>query len=187
MHSSGGPLHIHYPLWNIYWKQQIWNGHKTVVGIVNKIFYTVKNWPQCKTRSNQCTSLSLLPLSSLAIACLSSPTSWTHTSLACRSRTKSRAASSIGNTDFLSVTDFFAEKGGKPHIFRYFSWCFIGNFPKLHCLVKTQLWWTFNFKMIRLQHDINRKQELYMQCTQIIKKCCVPQHCREMSLKWHSL
>ena len=46
-----------------------------------KVFYTVKNWPQCKTRSNQCTSLSLLPLSSLAIACLSSPTSWTHTSL----------------------------------------------------------------------------------------------------------
>ena len=81
IHSSGGPLQIHYPLWNIYWKQQIWNGHKTVAGIVNKIFYTVKNWPQCKTRSNQCTSLSLLPLSSLAIACLSSPTSWTHTSL----------------------------------------------------------------------------------------------------------
>ena len=33
-----------------------------------------------------------------------------------------RAASGIGNTDFLSVTDFFAQKGGKPNIFRYFFW-----------------------------------------------------------------
>ena len=36
----------------------------------------------------------------------------------------SRAATGIGNTDFLSVTDFFAQKGGKPNIFRYFSWGF---------------------------------------------------------------
>jgi len=35
-----------------------------------------------------------------------------------------RAATSIGNTDFLSVTDFFAQKRGKPNIFRYFSWYF---------------------------------------------------------------
>ena len=35
-----------------------------------------------------------------------------------------RAASSIGNTEFLSVTDFFPQKGGKPNIFRYFSWYF---------------------------------------------------------------
>ena len=34
---------------------------------------------------------------------------------------RSRAATSIGNTDFLSVTDFFAQKGGKSNIFRYFS------------------------------------------------------------------
>ena len=31
-----------------------------------------------------------------------------------------RAATGIGNTEFLSVTDFFAQKGGKPNIFRYF-------------------------------------------------------------------
>ena len=45
--------------------------------------FTVKNWPQCKTRSRvcRCAAPSFLPLSSLAIACLSSPTSWTHTSL----------------------------------------------------------------------------------------------------------
>ena len=35
-----------------------------------------------------------------------------------------RAATGIGITDFLSVTDFFAQKGGKPNIFRYFSWYF---------------------------------------------------------------
>ena len=35
---------------------------------------------------------------------------------------RGRAASSIGNTEFLSVTDFFLQKGGKPNIFRYFSW-----------------------------------------------------------------
>ena len=29
-----------------------------------------------------------------------------------------RAATSIGNTDFLSVTDFFAQKGGKLDVFR---------------------------------------------------------------------
>ena len=34
-----------------------------------------------------------------------------------------RAASSIGNTEFLSVTDFFPLKGGEPNIFRYF-YCF---------------------------------------------------------------
>ena len=32
-----------------------------------------------------------------------------------------RAATGIGNTYFLSVTDFFAQKGGKSNIFRYFS------------------------------------------------------------------
>ena len=73
-----------------------------------------------------------------------------------------RAASSIGNTDFFSVTDFFAQKGGNPHIFRYFSWCFIGNFTKLHYLVKKQFLWTLNFKIIGLQPDINREQDLYM-------------------------
>ena len=35
-----------------------------------------------------------------------------------------RAATGIGNTDFLSITDFFAQKGGKPNISRYFSWYF---------------------------------------------------------------
>ena len=29
-----------------------------------------------------------------------------------------RAATGIGNTDFLLVTDFFAQNGGKPNIFR---------------------------------------------------------------------
>ena len=38
------------------------------------------------------------------------------------------------------------KKGGKPHIFRYFSWCFISNFSKLYHLVKKQLLWTFNFQ-----------------------------------------
>ena len=47
----------------------------------------------------------------------------------------SRAATSIGNTDFLSVTDLFAQKGGKPNIFGIFLGIFIGNFPKLPYLV----------------------------------------------------
>ena len=38
--------------------------------------------------------------------------------LVCVAARLSRAAISIDNTDFLSVTDFFAPKGGKPHIFR---------------------------------------------------------------------
>ena len=37
---------------------------------------------------------------------------------------KLRAATGISNTDFLSVTNFFAQKWGKPNIFRYFSWYF---------------------------------------------------------------
>ena len=44
---------------------------------------------------------------------------------------KSRAATSIGNTDFLSVTDLFAQKGGKPNIFWYFSWGFCRLFSKI--------------------------------------------------------
>ena len=35
-----------------------------------------------------------------------------------------RAASSIDNTDFLSVTNFFAQKGGTPNIFWYLFWWF---------------------------------------------------------------
>ena len=46
-----------------------------------------------------------------------------------------RAATGIGNIDFLSVTDFFAQKGVNPIFFGIFLGIFIGNFPKLPYLV----------------------------------------------------
>ena len=49
--------------------------------------------------------------------CLGMVTRW-----AFRKEVKCRAATSIGNTDFLSVTDFFAQKGGKLRC--TFDFCF---------------------------------------------------------------
>ena len=46
-------------------------------------------------------------------------------------RGKVRAATGIGNTDFLSVTDFFAQKEGKLNIYRYFSWYYYRYFSKI--------------------------------------------------------
>ena len=46
-----------------------------------------------------------------------------------------RAATSIGNTDFLSVTDFLPKKGVNSIFFSNFLGICIGNFPKLHYLV----------------------------------------------------
>ena len=42
-----------------------------------------------------------------------------------------RAASSIGNTDFLSITNFWPKNGEDPIFFGIFLDIFIGNFPKL--------------------------------------------------------
>jgi len=48
---------------------------------------------------------------------------------------KGRAATGIGNTDFLSVTNFLPNKGVIPINFGIFLGIFIGNFPKLPYLV----------------------------------------------------
>ena len=47
--------------------------------------------------------------------------------------------SSIGNTDFLSITNFVAQKGGKPNIFDIFLGILFGNLSKLHKLGYNQL------------------------------------------------
>ena len=74
-----------------------------------------------------------------------------------------RAASSINNAEFLSLTDFFfPQKGVNLIFFGIFLGNFIGNFAKLHKLGYTRLLWSLNFKRIALHHDINRKQDLYI-------------------------
>ena len=99
-----------------------------------------------------------------------------------------RAASSIGNTDFLSITNFWPKNGVDPIFLGIFLDIFISNFPKLLKLGYNWLLWSLNFKGITLQHDINRKQDLHVHCTfRSLKRCCVPRHCGEMSLKWHDL
>ena len=75
--------------------------------------------------------------------CLGMVTRWAY-----RKEVKCRAATSIGNTDFLSVTDFLHKKGVNQILFGIFLGIFIGNLLKLHKLGYKQLLWSLNLKSI---------------------------------------